>query len=153
MVRVHNWDNSSDKPVWSGSSINGSILVSQLNPGSKYLVTLTDNGGTSGETVKLQLETLSLPAEMMAETRVRQEVKTNDITLVVMMTCLIVIVIMVIMLSTYLLLKRKSNNSEGMIRVSLHPQQGSSHHLAGFENLDQLFQPPLDMRDVCKVRF
>ena len=153
MVRLHHWDESSDKPVWSGSSVNGSILVSRLSPGSKYLVTLTDNSESSGEMVHLQLETLSLPAEMMAETRVRQEVKTNEIMLIVMVTCLIVIVTMVNMLSAYLFLKRKSNNSEGRIRVSLHPRQGSRHQLTGFDNLNQSFQLPLDMADVCKASF
>ena len=145
MVRVHNLDKSSDEPVWSASSVNGSILLSRLNPGSKYLVTLTDN---SGNIVHLQLETLSLPTELMAETRHRQEVKTTDMTaMIVMVTCLLVIVMMVVLLSAFLLLKRISNSSEGMISESLYQRQGLSQPLTGCNNRDQ----PLDMRDVCKV--
>ena len=145
MVRVHNLDTSSDEPVGSATSVNGSILLSQLNPGSEYLVTLTDD---SGKVVHLQLETLSLPTELMAETRHRQEAKTTEMTtMIVMVTCLIVIVMMVVLFSAFLLLKRK-NSSEGMISESFYQRQGLSQPLTGRNNLDQ----PLDMRDVCEVR-
>ena len=99
------------------------VSVQGLDPGTKYnLRVMAKNTHGRSNPLYLQVETFLAPSELIAETKVKEDISTNDgdISAVpVIVTCLVVIVTAMILLMIFLRLRSRNPLTSPVVSMTL----------------------------------